>query len=155
MTTKTNPELLKDKKFLSNLRMDELAHEYNTLTGKTVKGFSSKKVAVERIMKVAKAQTVITKMIDATAAKNGKGKTDTKLKNLKTMSARSVRQVAEEMLLRDEPAMTYEEIVMAVKAELPHASTTVACLRWYATQLREREPVPDRPRKPRGVTILN
>ena len=74
------------------------------------------------------------------------------------MSARSVRQVAEEGLLEetDGVALTYEQIILAVKEELPHAETSVACLRWYAVQMRERgETVPDRPRKPRGVTILN
>ena len=78
-----------------------------------------------------------------------------KAEKLEPMSNRSVRQVAEDMLLQDEPSLTYEQIIRELKEELPHAATSVACLRWYATQMRERgESVPDRPRKPRGVTIL-
>ena len=53
--------------------------------------------------------------------------------NLKLMSSRSVQQVAEEAILENEPPLTYEQVLLRVREELPHASTTVACLRWYAT----------------------
>ena len=127
-------------KDLKGKSMRELTAIYNGQTGKAVKGFSSKMTAVARIMD--------------TAPKNGKR--DVRLTSLEATSSRSVRQIAEEKLLQVEPTMMYEEIIVAVKEELPHASTSVACLRWYATQMRERgERVPDRPRKPHGVTILN
>ena len=41
----------------------------------------------------------------------------------------------------------YEEIIGTIKAKFPEAKTTVACLRWYAVHMRERDiRVPNRPR---------
>ena len=61
-----------------------------------------------------------------------------------------IRTLSEELLLRVEPALSYEDVLAKVKEAFPKSSTTIACLRWYAVQLRERgEKVPNRPRAPR------
>lgn len=67
----------------------------------------------------------------------------------------SIRSVAEAILLKvahtDEDGrpfgLSYEEVLAEVKEQFPEAKTTVACLRWYAAHMREREvKVPARPR---------
>jgi hypothetical protein len=46
--------------------------------------------------------------------------------------------------------LSYDEILTRVREEFPDCNTSVACLRWYCVQLRERgESVPMRPRKTR------
>jgi hypothetical protein len=138
---------------LQKKTMPELVAIYNGFSPAKPAGaktFSNKKTAVDRILAI-KPST------------NGKAATkvvvkakDKKVKTLETTSNRSVRQVSEELILEDSPALTYEQIVLKVKEELSNSSTTVACMRWYATQMRERgEQVPDRPRKPKGVTLLS
>lgn len=71
-------------------------------------------------------------------------------------SGRIIRIACEELLLRTvhvgpdkKPVgMSYEDILASVKAEFPNSKTSIACLRWYAVQLRERgERMPARPRK--------
>jgi hypothetical protein len=70
-------------------------------------------------------------------------------------SSRIIRVACEELLLKvtgkdkngRSEGLPYEDILAAVRQEFPNAKTTVACLRWYAVQLRERgEMVPNRPR---------
>jgi hypothetical protein len=64
---------------------------------------------------------------------------------------RTIREACEE-LLRQEPALGYEEIVSRVRAEFTGCKTTVKCLRYYATKMRGRDVrVPSRPRAIRGV----
>jgi hypothetical protein len=59
---------------------------------------------------------------------------------------RTIREACEE-LLRQEPALVYEEILSQVRAEFAGCKTTVKCLRYYATKMRARdERVPSRPR---------
>ena len=63
---------------------------------------------------------------------------------------RTIREACEE-LLRQEPALGYEEIVSRVRAEFTGCKTTVKCLRYYATKMRGRDVrVPVRPRASRG-----
>ncbi len=67
----------------------------------------------------------------------------------------SIRSVAEALLLEvvsvDENkrnvGIGYEDIIAKIKEQFPTANTTVACLRWYAVHMRERDVrVPNRPR---------
>jgi len=59
---------------------------------------------------------------------------------------RTIREACEE-LLRQEPALSYEEILSRVRAEFAGCRTSVKCLRYYATKMRGRElRVPSRPR---------
>jgi Protein of unknown function (DUF2786) len=59
---------------------------------------------------------------------------------------RTIREACEE-LLRQEPALGYEEVLSRVQAEFAGCKTTVKCLRYYATKMRGRdERVPTRPR---------
>jgi hypothetical protein len=52
-----------------------------------------------------------------------------------------------EGLLRQEPALSYDEILSRVRAEFVGCRTTVKCLRYYATKMRGRQVrVPTRPR---------
>jgi hypothetical protein len=64
----------------------------------------------------------------------------------KTSRRRTIREACEE-LLRQEPALGYEEILLRVRAEFAGCNTTVKCLRHYATKMRGRDVrVPTRPR---------
>lgn len=57
---------------------------------------------------------------------------------------RTVREMAEHYLLQP---ISYKTILAMVLHYFPDAGTTVKCLRWYATQMRDRgEQVPTRPR---------
>ena len=66
----------------------------------------------------------------------------------------SIRSVAEERLLavvevKDgrNVGIPYTEILATIKEQFPGAKTTVACLRWYAVHMRERDiRVTNRPR---------
>jgi len=73
----------------------------------------------------------------------------------KKKSARIIRVACEELLLKvvgkdknnRAEGLSYEDILSEVRKEFPDAKTSIACLRWYAVQLRERnEMVPNRPR---------
>lgn len=75
-------------------------------------------------------------------------------------SARVIRVAAEELLLKKlgigadgRPAgMPYDNILAELKQEFPESSTSISCLRWYATKMRERgEMLPARPRKLKGA----
>jgi hypothetical protein len=50
---------------------------------------------------------------------------------------RTIREACEE-LLRQEPALSYEEILSRVRAEFAGCKTSVKCLRYYATKMRGR-----------------
>jgi len=98
------------------------------------KTFSTKKKAIARITKL---NTLL-----------AKAKKPTKTKK----PARGViKQFCEKLLLvedEDGIGMTYESIMESLHNTHPTAKTTVGCLRWYATKLREAgQIVPDRPRK--------
>jgi hypothetical protein len=59
---------------------------------------------------------------------------------------RTIREACEQ-LLRQEPALNYEEILSRVRAEFAGCKTTVKCLRYYATKMRGRDvQIPNRPR---------
>ncbi len=67
----------------------------------------------------------------------------------------SIRSVAEALLLevvsvddnKRNVGIGYEDIIAKIKVQFPTANTTVACLRWYAVHMRERDiRVPNRPR---------
>jgi hypothetical protein len=63
---------------------------------------------------------------------------------------RTIREACEE-LLRQEPALGYEEVLSRVRAEFAGCNTSVKCLRYYATKMRGRDVrVPVRPRASRG-----
>lgn len=60
--------------------------------------------------------------------------------------ARNIRSASEELILR-RPGLPYLDILKQIREEFPDCKTSVGCLRWYASQLRDRgEPVPERPR---------
>jgi Protein of unknown function (DUF2786) len=59
---------------------------------------------------------------------------------------RTIREACEG-LIRQEPALAYDEILSRVRAEFAGCKTTVKCLRYYATKMRGRDVrVPSRPR---------
>jgi hypothetical protein len=59
---------------------------------------------------------------------------------------RTIREACEG-LLRQEPALSYDEILSRVRAEFAGCKTSVKCLRYYATKMRGRDlRVPSRPR---------
>jgi hypothetical protein len=63
---------------------------------------------------------------------------------------RTIREACEE-LLRQEPALSYEEILTRVRDEFAGCKTSVKCLRYYATKMRGRDlRVPIRPRTGRA-----
>ncbi len=125
--------------------MAELVARYNDLGPKRPAGpktFSSKKKAIAAIRSL---QIVGSAEKAGTAAEPK----PTKPKQ-KNESPRLVRVAAEELLLQDDPALSYADILGRIRDEFPESSTTIACLRWYAVRLRERdERVPARPRAPR------
>lgn len=62
---------------------------------------------------------------------------------------RTIRAACEE-LLRQEPPLSYDEIVSRVRADFAKSKTTVKCLRYYASKLRLRNVrLPTRPRASR------
>ncbi len=139
----------------------------------TMKTFSQRSKAVERITALAEAQGInIGKHFDdegnvkppapvepakvtapkaAPKAKADKAPAEPKVK------APSIRAVAEEMLLevvgldenKRKVGVPYEDIIAKIKAQFPEAKTTVACLRWYAVHMRERDVLP--PNRPRAT----
>ena len=63
----------------------------------------------------------------------------------------TVRQLAEELLLQEEDPYTYPEILDSIGEEFPGAETSIGCIRWYASHMRERgERLPPRPRAKAG-----
>jgi hypothetical protein len=63
---------------------------------------------------------------------------------------RTIREACEQ-LLRQEPALSYDEILTRVRAEFAGCKTSVKCLRYYATKMRGRDArVPSRPRAGRA-----
>jgi len=47
-------------------------------------------------------------------------------------------------------AISYDAIIARIRTKFPNAKTSVQCLRWYATKMREENvDMPNRPRKPR------
>jgi hypothetical protein len=64
---------------------------------------------------------------------------------------RTIRAACEE-LLRAEPALSYDDILAKVRAEFVSCSTSVKCLRYYASKMRLRDvQVPVRPRASRSA----
>jgi hypothetical protein len=62
---------------------------------------------------------------------------------------RTIREACEG-LLRQEPALSYDEILSQVQGEFAGCKTSVKCLRYYATKMRGRNlRVPSRPRADR------
>jgi len=98
------------------------------------KTFSTKKKAIARITKL---NTLLAKAKPAPKT---------------TKPARgAIKRLCEDMLLQadsNDEGMSYESIMDALRTAYPTAKTSVGCLRWYATKLREAgHIVPDRPRK--------
>jgi len=137
-------------KTLNRKTKSELVGIYNTLletlqdkssmTDRQLAGpntFSTKKKAIARILKLRSA---LKKILNAE-------------KSVKTTKpARgAVRALCESLLLAEDEdgiGSTYESMLAEVKERFPTAKTSVGCLRWYATKLREAgHIVPDRPRK--------
>ena len=124
---------------LSDLSMPQLVARYNELAAaagaRTVgpKAFNSRSTAVARI--------------EALLAKVGEGAPEPRRPEPRAAAAikfRTVREMAEHHLLQP---ISYKTILRMLLAYFPEAGTTVKCLRWYATQMRERgERVPTRPR---------
>jgi hypothetical protein len=65
---------------------------------------------------------------------------------------RTIRAACEE-LLRQEPPLSYDDIVERVRAEFAGCKTTAKCLRFYSSRMRLRNiRLPVRPRARRGAT---
>lgn len=177
----------------------ELTAIYNTMTGKELKGFSQKSVAIEKITQARVRghdliKGLMGKTVEQGATAGEEESSWTKITELvakyfldpnnykmppavkerlepaatvkpddkpaekpKAKSGRIIRVACEELLMKvdfeqggKEYGLSYEDILAAIKAEFPNGKTSLACLRWYAVQLRERnEKVPNRPRAPK------
>jgi len=150
---------------LNTLKLNVLVSMVNELGGSaTLKTFSQRSKAVERITKLADAQKVdlnsffeadgtkrVAPVVEAPAAEKApkKAKTPKEPKAPKEPKI-SIRSVAEALLVKvaeNGEGLSYEEIVATVKEQFPAAKTTVGCLRWYAVRMREAGTVlPKRPR---------
>lgn len=91
----------------------------------------------------------------ATAPTKPKGRSRKALSTEAKPKGPSIRSVAEQLLLqvvgRDEDkrpiGRPYEDILIELRDKFAGCKTTVACLRWYAVHMRERDvKVPSRPR---------
>jgi hypothetical protein len=61
-----------------------------------------------------------------------------KEKRLYTQPAQgTIRWLAERLLLRDNPVLSYYDVLVGVQASFPGAKTSVQSLRWYETQMRQ------------------
>lgn len=61
----------------------------------------------------------------------------------------NIRTFCEEQLLKNDPPLTYKQILQVVRNSIPGIRTSIKCLRWYANQLRQQGVhVPLRPRTP-------
>lgn len=169
--------------------MSVLVNIYNVLSPEkpaTLKTFSQRSKAVERIVNLAQAQGVDLSVgfnddgtaqpiaevslstaieVEATVEALPESKVvvsdvadNTRCMTVATVKAErgpSIRAVAEGLLLTvtgidgngRKVGIPYDEIIATIKAQFPGAKTTVACLRWYAVHLRERDIMP--PNRPR------
>jgi hypothetical protein len=89
----------------------------------------------------------------AEATFNSKGKVVAKIvaareaRLVKDEQWKTVREAAEDLMMRNDPALSYSEIISRIRAAFPKAKTSLACLRWYATHMRSQDLIlPDRPR---------
>jgi hypothetical protein len=157
---------------LSTLKMATLVAMVNHLAGSevaTMKTFSQRSKAVDRVLKLAEAGGIhLEEVFDAEgavippkpvelpkpAAPAAKDKPAEKEKKVK---GPSIRSVAEELLMevvgvdenKRKVGHSYETILAKLQEQFQGAKTTVACLRWYAVHMRDRNVMP--PNRPRAV----
>jgi hypothetical protein len=163
---------------LEELKMGVLVNMVNHLGGNaTAKTFSQRSKAIDRLRKLADAQGLkLAEVFDAEGAvrppkapepepkadpKPAKAKGEKvkgeKAKEAKPPKGPSIRSIAEGLLLEviglDENQRkvghSYEAILSKIKEQFPEAKTSIACLRWYAVHMRERNVMP--PNRPRAV----
>lgn len=143
-------------KALTNIRN----HLADTPDGGRIK--TSQEKAVAAVLKLAKEKGVdVSKAFDVdgnpvkVTPSTKKEKKEKKQKDKKREGGQVIRVVAEELLMRvvdhDEDkrplGMPYADVLAEIHRQFPGSSTSVACLRWYAVRMRERNlRVPNRPR---------
>lgn len=122
----------------------------------------SKKALIDRVVALGKGHTFVEEpaaetpaATDKKPAKRAKAKKAAKAET-PTGDRGAIKDYCETLLMKvvgkdaetGKPlGMTYAAILDKVRARFPDASTTVGCLRWYATHLNSRHR-PDRGRKP-------
>lgn len=125
---------------LTNLTMNTLVSMINALGGvATTKTFNARSKAVVRLLKIAAEKEI---NLAETFDENGN-----KIVKAEAAPAKkvSIRSVAEKLLT--DGTKTYDDVLAAIKAEFPSAKTSVGCLRWYATAMRDAGvALPKRPR---------
>lgn len=143
---------------LNNFKMNTLVAMVNAIGGvATVKTFSQRSKAVERLLKLAAEKNINldttfdadgnkieVKLAAAPKVKAVKAPKEPKAPKVPKEKKISIRSVAEALLLKvvseeDGAAvgLSYEDVLAEVKAQFPAAKTTVGCLRWYAVRQRE------------------
>jgi hypothetical protein len=125
---------------MTNFSMNVLVSMINALGGNaTNKTFNARAKAVARLMKIAAEKEVnLAETFDEAG-----NKIEIKAAAPKKIS---IRLVAEALLVKAE-ALSYDDVLAAVKAQFPAAKTTVGCLRWYAAHMRDAGVIlPKRPR---------
>lgn len=140
-------------KALTNIRN----HLAGTPDGGRIK--TSQEKAVAAVLKLAKEKGVdVSKAFDADGNPvkvTPPTKKEKRQKDKKREGGQVIRVVAEELLMRvvdhDEDkrplGMPYADVLAEIHRQFPDSSTSVACLRWYAVRMRERNlRVPNRPR---------
>jgi len=136
---------------LTNFTMSTLVSMINAIGGEaSMKTFSQRSKAIARLNKIADAQgLVLATVFDDTGAKRVVPAATTEKKI-------TIRSVAEALLLKTEGdvALSYDEVLAAIKGQFPAAKTTAGCLRWYAVRMREANiAVPARPRAVTAKTV--
>lgn len=127
----------------------------------------SKKALIDRILKLDRGHTfkeetqqAAATRTEAKAPKKAKAKAPKKAASKKSggQERGAIRDYCHELLLKTvgkdketgKPlGLTYPEVLAKVKERFPKASTSLGCLRWYATHLNSQHR-PDRGKKPRA-----
>ena len=123
---------------LTNFTMNTLVSMINALGGNaTAKTFNARAKAVARLIKIAAEKEIdLAKTFD----ENGN-----KIVVAAPAKKISIRSVAEKLLT--DGTLSYDDVLAAIKSEFPSAKTSVGCLRWYATSMRDAGiALPKRPR---------
>lgn len=150
---------------IASFNMATLVSMVNDLGGTaTMKTFSQRSKAVERINKLVEAQKVsLTDLFDDTGAKKVIKVKAVKAAKVAKEKKISIRSVAEALLLqttgvdKDDRVvgLSYDDILTTVKTQFPDAKTTVGCLRWYAASMRDAGTVvPARPRAEKAPAVV-
>ena len=150
-TAKTFPSREKIIKRIRELRYQKTG----TLGEWNAEAAKSDPPTIERPNIVLEQLTETTASIPKIAEMTGNASVDVvRSVDAKPRSGRLVRVATEDLLLHVEHVqngrnvgLAYNEILRQIKSEFPEGKTSIACVRWYATHMRERgENLPIRPR---------